>query len=353
MILEAHDIKVEIKNPKRARYYRPYQKLSGPFSLKHENLFNDFTNGDYLYLLIEILQAPKRVPGLLNIPKGRLYDLPEDYQQQETHPKRGCALDIGQLNNYDPAILSLFPLHDNQEKALLRKELLDSIWPWNMPLNRLSEYFGKEVAFYFSFLSILTSGFMFLSVPALVAQILAYLGFHEWTFLLSAVLGVCAYGAVMDAWKCEQSKVCHLWGCIDGFKANNTPRKAYVDASLIVRNSGTGELDIEFPPTKRERSLLISNFVTGVFVLFMLGIVGLIFGWKATLVRQTADETEDGTASMSTTILLLLPSVTNAAQVTILASVYQYVAEYLTEIENHETVAEHNSELFRKLSVII
>jgi hypothetical protein len=329
LILKNPDLKLR---PEARTWYHPYDKLSGPYSAKHAHLFRPFTNGDFLYLLNEVLQAPEKQEG---IAAG----------DQAEHPGRGCGWDLDRLDNAtdgdNAAVEGLFCLHDEEGVKSLHKKLSASIWPWNMPTNDMSEYFGKEIAFYFAFLSTLTSGFMMLAGLALLAQVMAYVGYYPEVCVLFALLGVCAYGAILDAWRMEQSKVCHLWGCLDGFEANITPRKANTNESIVIHNPATGKLDIEYPPSKRARSNGLSMLVTYTMVVLMLGIVGAIFWWKAQLVNGKKE---------APFWLLLMPSLANAAQISVLATVYQIIAEALTDIENHKTVADHNSELFRKLT---
>lgn len=74
-------------------------------------------------------------------------------------------------------------------------------------------------------------------------------------------------------------------------------------------------------------------------IVVLLGSVVGIFAFKAALTRDGAS-----------TGALMLPSFLNALQITIFGVLYKSLAEVMTEFENHRTVLEHNSELFKKLT---
>ncbi len=72
--------------------------------------------------------------------------------------------------------------------------------------------------------------------------------------------------------------------------------------------------------------------------LLLAGVIALIFFYRYSLNKNDAPAAEK-----------LLPPLLNAVQITIFGVVYGKIAEFLTEFENHKTILDFNSALFRKL----
>ena len=74
-------------------------------------------------------------------------------------------------------------------------------------------------------------------------------------------------------------------------------------------------------------------------ILVLLGTMFGIFAYKSALARSGASEGA-----------LMVPSFLNAFQILVFGIVYKSLAEVMTEFENHRTVHEHHTELFKKLA---
>jgi hypothetical protein len=83
-------------------------------------------------------------------------------------------------------------------------------------------------------------------------------------------------------------------------------------------------------------SFVLSTSMIGVLVIA----VASIFLYKSILVRTNSSRS-----------MLLLPALLNAVQITIFGIIYEKVATFMTHYENHKTVTDHNSELFKKLTL--
>lgn len=83
-----------------------------------------------------------------------------------------------------------------------------------------------------------------------------------------------------------------------------------------------------------------SFVLSSTMIMVLIITVASIFLYKAILVR-----------SGSSSGMLLVPAMLNAVQITIFGIIYEKVATFMTHYENHKTVTEHNSELFKKLTL--
>lgn len=207
--------------------YPPYEKLSGPFSFKHRELFQDFTSGDYVYLLNQMLLAPPEkqlraqrlkasnqvhaaaAKAAAQTGEGEIKFEAEDALEADANEAgplagRGCGFDVNRLSaskeGEDALVLEFFALHDPAPLKALEDKWMPLDWPWRVPCDDIMEYFGKEVAFYFAFLTHLTTGFMVLAVLGVGAEILAIYSLValRWEAMyiesVSAVVSVCFFG---------------------------------------------------------------------------------------------------------------------------------------------------------------
>ena len=381
--------KMGIKLAGNRDWYRPYSNLHGPFSFKHRELFDEFTNGDFTYLMANLLSSPPAsklreqrrkaaeaaareaardamVPVEAAKGKGGWFGRKRRSEAAAAEaaaeaeaaaaaaasdapdPGRGCGFDPDRLatstDGQNAHVLEFFTLHHPGERAGLHAKWFTWGWPGALPIDDINEYLGKEVAFYFAFLRQLTVGLAYLCPVALLAQVAAIVGAAglgwraQYVESLFCVVGTASYAVVLDAWRYEQSSVSHLWG-VFGFTAHVSLRTEHVNASVVQRHPATGALVHEFPPARARRSRLFSQLVTLVCVAVLLGTVLALFAWKSALEAAGASAT-----------MQLMPAVLNTLQVSVFGVLYQGVAEHLTNLENHRTAAEHNEELFRKLT---
>lgn len=100
---------------------------------------------------------------------------------------------------------------------------------------------------------------------------------------------------------------------------------------MILKNPATGKIEVDFPAAERRKKVIRTLAVSLSLTLLLAGVIGLIFFYRA----ASGDP--------------ILPPLLNAVQITIFGIVYGKVAEALTEFENHKTILDFNSALFRKL----
>jgi anoctamin-10 len=213
--------------------------------------------------------------------------------------------------------------------------------PWKLPTHEIKEYFGEEIGFYFKFLAHIASGLLVLSFFAIIAQVVGLVGIVNGNRIMMAeavfaVFAAGVYSVILDTWRYDQNKTAHLWevfGCIKGLP----PRPGF--NGMVLKNPTNGRLEIDFPESKRRPRRLASLMASATAIVVMLGTVLSIFIYKAILTTSGASSGE-----------LLIPAVLNSFQMTVFGLLYKHLAEFMTEFENHRTLAEHNSELFKKLT---
>eukprot|EP00615_Pteridomonas_danica_P004290 CAMPEP_0114374788 /NCGR_PEP_ID=MMETSP0101-20121206/35870_1 /TAXON_ID=38822 ORGANISM="Pteridomonas danica, Strain PT" /NCGR_SAMPLE_ID=MMETSP0101 /ASSEMBLY_ACC=CAM_ASM_000211 /LENGTH=830 /DNA_ID=CAMNT_0001528687 /DNA_START=1 /DNA_END=2493 /DNA_ORIENTATION=- len=313
---------IDLENRKNTDWYKPYDHLFAPFEIEKKELYNGFTPMSYLILFKRlILQSP------------RMKD-----------EARGCGFDLNRLESTlkdNKFCLGIFPLHDMEAKEALEEQWMPLDYPWKIPATAIKNYFGEEIGFYFKFLAHLATGLSILAVFAVACQIWGFVGMANGDPIMMgevvfALIGVCSYSVILDNWHFEQSKVAHLWEVYNCQK-HVPPRPGF--KGLVLKNPTNGRLEIDFPESKRRPRRLLSLGASATFIVVLLGTVLSIFIYKAIL-----------TASGATGGMLLVPALLNSFQMTVFGFLYKSVAERLTEFENHRSLAQHNSELFKKLT---
>lgn len=109
---------------------------------------------------------------------------------------------------------------------------------------------------------------------------------------------------------------------------------------VVTMDPVSGKIIVDFPKSLRFLRETFSEFVSLTMLVMVLGTVFAIFAYKATLVRREADFG-----------MQLLPALLNALQITVFGVIYQWIAEKLTEFENHKTTKMHNASVFKKLTL--
>ena len=106
----------------------------------------------------------------------------------------------------------------------------------------------------------------------------------------------------------------------------------------LIRSATTGKMITYFPGFEKRRRVAISFCVITMAVIFVIGCVSLLFYIKLTMTRNGLEDASN----------VLVPLL-NAAQVTVLNSMYQSLALRLNDNENHRTDTEYEDALILKL----
>ncbi|XP_037538556.1 anoctamin-10 [Nematolebias whitei] len=262
-------------------------------------------------------------------------------------------------------IVDTFPLH-NPKKL---KDLGKGWYAGNQlvqPLDKVNEYFGSSVAFYFSFLDFYTWSLL---PPAILGMSIAYFSSEVHREMLESVSGPQAADdqddpglvisghmvqavfsmiwstVIIELWKRRSSSLSYRWGTMSLAERFAEPRPGF-HGELGV-NPVTGRMEPLFSEWQRElRMALVSVPVVGLFLgLVVLGMT--CFYWGEAQVQQLHKNWD----SLLSKALLYVPSVLHIVYTNMLATVYKTVAQSLTEYENHREESSYENHLTGKVLV--
>ncbi|XP_017290161.1 anoctamin-10 [Kryptolebias marmoratus] len=262
-------------------------------------------------------------------------------------------------------IVDTFPLHEPKKL----KELSEAWYAGNQlvqPLDKVNEYFGSSVAFYFSFLDFYTWSLL---PPAVLGLSIAYFSGEVQREMLESVSGSQAADdqddpglvisghmvqavfsmlwstVVMEMWKRRSASLSYRWGTLTLAERFAEPRPGF-HGDLGV-NPVTGRVEPLFPEWQRDlRMALVSVPVVGLFLgLVVLGMT--CFYWGEARVQQLHKDWD----SLLSQTLLYVPSVLHIVYTNMLATVYRTVAQTLTEYENHREESAYENHLTGKVLV--
>lgn len=313
---------IDLENRPNTDWYEPYEHLFAPYEHNRQDLYNEITPGGCLINFKRLVMESPRMKG-----EGR-----------------GCGFDLNRLESTlkdNRFCLGIFPLHDYAALEELEKVWMPLAPPWKLPTTAIKNYFGEEIGFYFMFLAHLSTGFLLLSVIAIIAQIWGLVEMVEGSKIMMAeamfaLIGACIYSVILDKWRFEQNKTAHLWE-VYGCQKHVPPRPGF--KGLVLKNPTNGRLEIDFPESHRRPRRFASIAASSTAIVVMLGTVLAIFVYKAILTTSGASGGQ-----------LLVPALLNSFQMTLFGVLYKYLAEVMTEFENHRSLIQHNSELFKKLT---
>uniref|UniRef100_A0A1A7Y9Y5 Anoctamin n=2 Tax=Iconisemion striatum TaxID=60296 RepID=A0A1A7Y9Y5_9TELE len=262
-------------------------------------------------------------------------------------------------------VVDTFPLHNRNQL----KDLSKAWYSGNQlvqPLDKINEYFGSSVAFYFSFLDFYTWSLL---PPAMMGLFITYSsgdvqkemlesvsgsqvgdiqeesGFVISGHMILAVFSMLWSTVVMEMWKRRSSSLSYRWGTLNLAERFAEPRPGF--QGELGMNPVTGRVEPLFPEWQRDlRMALASVPVVGLFLgLVVLGMT--CFYWGEAQVQKLHKDWD----SLLTRPLLYVPSVLHIVYTNMLATVYKTAAESLTEYENHREESVHQNHLTAKVLV--
>ncbi|XP_064481991.1 anoctamin-4-like [Ornithodoros turicata] len=261
------------------------------------------------------------------------------------------------------------------------RRLLDRRWRKllaGQPLNIIRDYFGEKICFYFAWVGTFIAS---LIVPAFIGLGVFFFGVIEkvsndkdtllrngthavnytdvnaFIYVVDVIKAagdtfltpffaftICLWGTVfLEIWKRRQASLAHRWN-VDHFSAEE-PEVPQFYGTVAVRDPVTGVLSWHYPMTHRIFKYCCSG---GFFV--MMSVVVLISVLAVTLYQvymynaycngETTCEVVHGS--------IVAPTL-NTLSIMVLGKIYIYVAERLTDWENHRTGSMYNDALIIKL----
>ena len=258
-----------------------------------------------------------------------------------TAPKRigGCNLEISSLI-HQRKILSLFPLHDNDECAsILHNCTAWNVMPWSTPVESLKNYLGEKISLFNVFLGHISIWLVPVALLGIAAQVvvLKTLNFSSNVLPIYSAI-IILWSIVMIAnWKREQSRTALQWGMTD-FVSQQFERPEFF--GVLHSNSFIdGREMLYFSRKDYRRRIMLSLATILSIVLLVIGVISAIYVLKISL-QGNLGLWVSGISSLM-----------NVGQILIFNLIYQHVAVKLTHQENHRTDTEYENALVLKVFV--
>jgi len=265
---------------------------------------------------------------------------------EEREELLGANLDlITQLYESKSPLSAYFPMHQKEVIEALDVKWCRGIFTvlrtlFKKPLDDIRDYFGEKIAFYFAFLDFYN---VWLALPALFGITFFILQTFYFPESYTETINIC-FGLVMTIWtsffvafwKQKQNMLMVEWG-MHKFYEKEISRPAF--KGKHIRSAVDGSIILYASIFWQRLRVCFTYLVVLILLGFtVLGIVG-IYSTKTYWTDQIGLSNEYSGYVISSS---------SALWIIILDYILCYVAEYLTEIENHRTESEHENALILK-----
>ncbi|XP_059081229.1 anoctamin-8-like isoform X2 [Tigriopus californicus] len=241
-------------------------------------------------------------------------------------------------------LAQVYPLHDAQDLKYLRSQWVRKFFS-PQPLDKIREYFGIKIGFYFSWLGHYTSS---LAIQALAGIFISCLSDTEdgaWEnvlFISFALFNVIWSTLYLSSWKRRSEELSFQWGTSD------EPCELLQDARPMFKgeevvSSITGKNDLHYPNWKRS---LIRYCVSLPIMIISLIIVTIVMFFILEL-QQQCDYLIKYEGYV--TIMKYVPKLLLAIAIPAMDSVYGEVAVFLNDLENFRLESQYEDNLIIKL----
>ncbi|PNS15734.1 hypothetical protein CAC42_4186 [Sphaceloma murrayae] len=251
----------------------------------------------------------------------------------ESEGGAGITAKQGEWENVE----SIFALHDHAyNKAWIKrwstKYVLDS-----KDLDEIRDRLGENIAFYFAFTQ---SYFQFLVAPAAIGgSVWFLLGGFSPVYAIASTLWTIVF---VEYWKHQEYDLAVKWG-VKGVSKIHTKRKEYAHEKEAT-DPVTGETVKVFPATKRlQRQLLQIPFAIAA-----ASVLGSLIA-TAFAIEIFISEVYSGPLK---SILVFLPTGILTTGLPVLTGIFTNIATQLTQFENYETDAAHETAMTQKIFIL-
>lgn len=236
----------------------------------------------------------------------------------------------------DHPLVALFPLH-NQETLenfkrdwLLNREYKSFMW---CPLERIRNYFGEPVGFYYAFIQFYLKWLIYPSIIGLIFFIeqLAYGKCDAPGIYLMCFFIIFWSVAFVDFWAREESILRLQWG-MTKFQIKAVARPQF--RGEWVHDTVTGKWDEYFNPFKR------GVRASGVISLILLFLGGCVAAVISVLIVRDSDP--------NNYYIKVGLGIANGAMISIFDNLYKFLSRYGNDVENHRTQQDYENALILK-----
>jgi hypothetical protein len=215
-----------------------------------------------------------------------------------------------------------------------------------LPLNKIRNYFGEKIAFYFAFISFFSKIVSIPSIFGLVVFILQRIYEPDSPLIIIINLLFCIYSSIwatifIEYWKRKENCLAIRWGTTD-FEEDEVPRPQFLGEPK--RSPIDDDMDdIYFNPRSRYKYFLLSTIVTGIFITIVIVAVLFLIYLRTNITNTLLFKGFDLAGPVVSSL--------NAVQIQILNLIFNKVAIKLTNLENHRTQSDYENSLILKCYV--
>jgi len=270
----------------------------------------------------------------------------------------GAEIDLDKYQ-YDEIIDKYYPLHENKAKdSIIADWVMSTTWSSikHMPIERLHQYFGEEIAFYYGWLYFYTKWLWVASAVGLVAFILGYAGIaneNKWSNSVYSVFISIWVTLFLEYWKRERNILAWKWHMLN-YEEVEGVRPAFIGVDKLGVYSKNEFVDLKpgerygvsepkmtrFFPKEKTRVKMLS----GLGIIITLCCVVAIATMAILTFRLAIQNTKDYSQFAS-----IIGGLLNAITIQILNRIYRIVAQKMNEWENHRTVSDFHDNLLFKI----
>ena len=251
------------------------------------------------------------------------------------------------LSSYQEAgLLTTFPLHDYEER-----ERLEASWTRARilapPLDLIRNYFGENVALYWSFAETYTWLLVTMAVLGAVQWVLSKMDINPLCINVAFTsLNLIILAFFCEFWKRKSREHSFFWGT-SGHLRLKRPRPEY--RGELRRHPVTGNLERYYSSWERKKKIAFVSFpVTLIYLILASAFIVLKFEAEK-FIEDNSFSIRIATSDLMFKIVMKLPSIGYSLLNVILFKIYLILGKVLTDWENHRTEEQYNFHITMKL----
>ncbi|KAI1885680.1 hypothetical protein AGOR_G00206310 [Albula goreensis] len=240
-------------------------------------------------------------------------------------------------------LVQIFPLHDKEDLKKLSLSWYRKVKISYQPLADIRHYFGESMALYFAFLEYFTFALAPMAFIGIPYYLFAWEDYDK--YVLFAVFNLVWSTVILEVWKRCSASLAYGWGTLSRKKAFEEPRPGF--HGVLGLNPVTGREEPIYPNTKRQLRIYLVSVPFVLLCLYLsLHVMMIYFHMEVWVIGLHEEE-----PTFWTSLLLFVPSIIYAVVIEIMNRLYRYVAEFLTEWENHRLESSYQNHLVLKVLV--
>ena len=344
----------KLKKPKKDGLMASFN----PLNMRRDD--DDDEDLDDIGIMIEaIIEEEKHSVGQLAVQSNNDVDAQEAWNEDDRRAELQ-TLGVDEVRKQCRMwvmIKDYFPLHDQFELEFLidtwaKRNVLGEVtqnFDWQtlgvsglidslteQPIDEIRDYYGEQIALYFAFIQTYTRSLIWPTMLGIITMVGHFQNGVEGNQLTVVYSILVSFWSVyfLSKWKRRQAELMFLWGT-QNYEASETPRDEFIrfardpskDGVVFKKSDITGKMEaVETTPWMKY--VRISGSVA--VILFFMGLVYLtvMFAMWVKLDSDTKYASQIG-------------SLISASSIVIFAKVYEQVAVYLTDMENHRTQTQY------------